>query len=223
MGSTPRHGSATAGMMSSRTRVVWCALVLSMLGGSGLLVALDGGRRGALDGMALPALAASGAPVSLESIFETRAGLERARWRAIVIHHAATPYATPESLDRAHREIGLQSLGHHFVIGNGNGMGDGEVHLSERWLDQHPGAHAAGRNADWYDRHSIGICLVGHGDRRPFTRAQIQRLAQLVVALARELDIPAENVLLHSDIAPTTDPGWHFPEAAFRELVAARL
>jgi len=194
-----------------------------MLGGAGLLVALDGGHRVGLDGLALPALAASGRPVSLESVFETRAGLERARWGAIVIHHSATPYATAESLDLAHRELGLTELGYHFVIGNGNGLGDGQVHIGSRWLDQAPGAHAAGEHADWYDRHSIGICLVGNGDRRPFTRAQIQRLTQLVIALARELGIPPERILLHSDIAPTTDPGWNFPEGAFRELVAGRL
>ncbi|MFG0327381.1 MAG: peptidoglycan recognition family protein [Phycisphaerales bacterium JB037] len=203
--------------LSARTKVVWSALVLSMVGGAGLLVAVDGGAGLTLDGAALPSLAVSNQPASVEAIFDTREPLDRERWQSIVIHHSGTPYATPESLDRDHRAMGLHGLGYHFVIGSGDGLGDGEVHVGARWLNQQPGAHAAGPYADWYDRHSIGICLVGHGDRRPFTRAQLQRLTQLVSALARELDIPPDRILLHSDIASTTDPGWHFPEAAFRE------
>lgn len=209
--------------MATRTKIVWGALLISMSGCAGLLMLSSSGSGSSLRGLSLTPLVASGAPTSIEGVFETRVPVDHQRWQSIVIHHSRSPYGSPESLDREHRAMNLQGLGYHFVIGNGNGMGDGEIHIGARWLDQRTGAHAGGQRADWYDDHSIGICLVGNGDRRPFSRAQIARLVQLTTALARQLDIPADAIVLHSDIAPTSDPGWYFPEAAFREQLAVQM
>ena len=79
--------------------------------------------------------------------------------------------------------------------------------------------YAAGPDAAWHNRHAISICLVGNGDRRPFTSRQLGRLAQLVSVLAAEFGVPDQRVVLHSDIAGVSDPGKLFPDAAFREQV----
>lgn len=186
--------------------------------GAGLLLVAgpeSSPRRGAI-----PVLADMGEVGSLENALSTHKPIDRERWRAIVIHHSGTPFETAETLDRKHRAMGLRGLGHHFVIGSGNGLGDGQVLTGFRWLEQLPGAHASGPQADWYDRHAISICLVGHGDRRAFSTAQIARTRQIVTALIAELGLSPADVVLHSAIAPTTDPGWHFPEAWFREQLA---
>lgn len=201
--------------------MVWVSLVMAMTGGAGLLMAMDAEAARGGSPISAPALAAT-APASVEGVLEVAPGVSVGRWKAIVIHHSGTPYGSMESLDRQAREMNLRGLGHHFVIGNGSGLRDGEVVAGYRWIRQLPGAHASGEHASWYDRNSIGICLVGDGDRRPFTAAQVRRLAQLVSTLMVELEIPAEAVVLHSEIAPTTDPGWHFPEAALREQLASR-
>lgn len=208
-----------------RSAIVWASLIASMTGAGGLLLALDGGGRSPLDGMRLPgasALMAVNRPRSIEAVLATREPLDRERWLSIMVHHSGAAFGTAESLERDARAIGLRGLGHHFVIGNGNGMGDGEVFVGRRWLEQAPGAHAVGEpeRADWYNRHAISICLVGDGNRREFTQAQMQRLAELVLTLARELRIPPEQVLLHSDTTGVPDPGVRFPAAAFRELAA---
>ncbi len=200
---------------ASRTRVVWAALAVGMTAVTGLLAVVDPGSSFGRGGVSLPALAAAAGSTSLETVFETRSP-EQA-WKAIVIHHAATPFATPESLDELHREQGLTGLGHHFIIGNSNGLADGEIHVGYRWLDQLPGAHAGGEHGAWYNRHAIGIVLAGNGDRRNFTDQQIARLVDLVASLCERYEIPSESVLLHSDIAQTTSPGRYFPEATFRE------
>jgi N-acetyl-anhydromuramyl-L-alanine amidase AmpD len=99
-------------------------------------------------------------------------------------------------------------------------MSDGEIYVGYRWMDQLPGAHAGGKNGDNLNLHTISICLVGDGNRRSFSRLQYERLVQLTGALCRELNIPANHVYLHSDVAPTTDPGALFPTADFRREIA---
>lgn len=212
-----RKSARSGAVVSRRARTVWMSLLATMTLVGGLLWALDTREGPRLGGRALPALVASGTPGSLESIFNTRAPLDAERWKAIVIHHSASPFGTAESLGAQARSAGLQGLGHHFVIGNGNGMDDGEVHVGYRWLEQIPGAHTAGPEGDWYNRHAVGICLVGNFDRQRPTPAQMRRLGELLRALQGRLNIPAERVYLHRDLAPTTSPGRLFPALSLRD------
>lgn len=215
-----RAGHAKA-PISRRAGMVWGVLVGAMTCSASLLMALDRGAAPRMDGLTLaPLMASAGVTPSIEAVLQTRAPLDHERWQAIVIHHSGSPVGKPATIDADHRRLNLKGLGYHFVIGNGEGMEDGEVHVGYRWMDQVPGAHAAGDNAEWYNLHSIGICLVGDGDRGAFTDEQLRRLLDLVNALAREFKIPRDRIYLHSDIAPTNDPGRLFPAALFREQVA---
>ncbi len=199
------------------------SLVGAMTLVGGLLLALDRAPSANLGGLALPPLLATGSPRSIEAVFSApKAGIEKGRWQAIVIHHSGSPVGTPASLESQALAQNLKGLGYQFVIGNGKGIGDGELHISRRWIDQTPGAHAGGENADWLNTYSIGICLIGNLNRDTISQAQWDRLMELVTSLSRELGIPAERVYLHSDVAPTTDPGSFFPTALFREELAAR-
>ncbi|MFG0286328.1 MAG: peptidoglycan recognition family protein [Phycisphaerales bacterium JB039] len=204
-----------------RGTVVWSAFGASMLAGGALLASLDRGPSPMVGGRALVPMMASEAPTSIEAIFTAPASLDRDRWNAIVIHHSGKPYGTPSSIAAEHRARNLVGLGFHFVIGNGRGITDGELHVGYRWLDQLPGAHVSGPQQAEYNEHSIGVCVVGDGERGGFTDAQVDRLSQLVEALMRELEIPGSRVLLHSDLAETADPGPFFPEALLRERLAA--
>ena len=103
---------------------------------------------------------------------------------------------------------------------NGNGMRNGEVHVGYRWLEQLPGAHAGGARGDEHNLHSISICLVGDGNRRSFTQQQYESLVELTTALCREMNIPRDHVFLHSQIAPTSDPGALFSTANFRQALS---
>jgi len=193
-------------------------LLAAMTGVGGLLFALSGGTPGpTADGLSLPPLLATRGPRTLESIFQTPAALTAGRWSAIVIHDSGTGAGSTASLEQQAKAMNLKGLGYHFVVGNGKGMDDGELHVGRRWLDQLPGAHAAGSKADWFNQNAIGICLVGDGDRRGFTAEQMTRLTELVAALQSELGIPANRVYLHRDIAPTPSPGRYFPAAAFQQ------
>lgn len=213
--------------ISRRTRVVWGAFGAAMALACGVLVLGDAQGPRPVPAMAVVTSAAADAGMA-----PREAPLDRSRWNAIVIHHSGSPAGDAGSIARMHGSEGLAGLGYHFVIGNGQGMPDGQVEVGPRWNRQLPGAHvaSAGRvgadvrmaarsNAtpDELNLHAIGICLVGNGDRREFTDRQIEELASLVRRIQRTLDIPSERVFLHSDVSQTTSPGRYFPTARFEE------
>ncbi|MGE3107233.1 MAG: peptidoglycan recognition family protein [Phycisphaerales bacterium] len=205
-----------------RTKVVWLSLLGAMTTVGGMLLAVEGRPAPRVDGMSFAPLAAAGTPNVIESVFRTRTPLDKGRWTGIVIHHSNSPLGNATTIAAEHEAMGLRGLGHHFIIGNGNGMPNGELYVGFRWLEQLPGAHAGGPKGDEHNLHSISICLVGDGNRRSFTGAQYDRLIELTTALCRELDIPPDHVYLHSQIAPTNDPGALFPIAEFRRDIAKR-
>lgn len=209
-----------AAPVSPRSKIVWGALALSMSTVGGLLWMLQGGPSVRMEGLSLPPMVAAAGPTSIEAIFRTRQAPQEQRWQAIVIHHSGSVVGSPAAIDTQHKSMSLDGLGYHFVIGNGSGFGDGDIHVGYRWLDQLPGAHVGGEHGEWYNRNAIGICLIGDGQRRGFTDQQSRRLVQLVSSLSDRLGIPPERVYLHSDLAPTNSPGRLFPEAAFREQLA---
>lgn len=186
---------------------------LLLLGGGGG----DGGPRGFVAAASAPSetIAASWDGAANDPIAPREAALDRGRWTSIVIHHSGSPAGDAESIEREHLSYGFAGLGYHFIIGNGHGLGDGTIFVGPRWNRQQPGAHASGPQGAWLNEHSIGICLVGNGDRRSFSDRQIRELVALVRRLQQTLGIPATEVHLHSDVASTTSPGRFFPVAEF--------
>lgn len=137
-------------------------------------------------------------------------------WKHIVIHHTATSTGSVESIHEAHLKKKDKNgnpwlgIGYHFVIGNGNGMGDGEVEPTFRWKQQMQGAHAGGSNPE-YNQVGIGVCLVGNFEETPPTDAQRAAVRRLVQSLKSEYHIPASNVIGHKDVRTTECPGKLFP------------
>ncbi|MEM7756390.1 MAG: peptidoglycan recognition family protein [Planctomycetota bacterium] len=201
--------------------MIWSAFAASMVVVTGVLSLIGGPQSATAGGRVLTPLAQlEGGAATMESAVRTEVPIEADRWTAIVVHHSASFADSPATIDDRHRRAGLASLGYHFVIGDGARMGDGDVHVGERWLAQQPGAHVAGVRGAEYNASSIGVCLVGDGDRRRPTDAQIRGLVRLVTDLAQRLDIPRERIVLHSDLARTTSPGRLFPASMFYEQIA---
>ncbi|MCA9274917.1 MAG: N-acetylmuramoyl-L-alanine amidase [Phycisphaerales bacterium] len=206
---------------SMRTKVVWSVLGVGMTVGIGLLSALDSGSSARTGGRSLAPLMGIERSVGMDSIFQTATPIADNRWNSIVIVHSGQPAGSAEDIASEHKSLGYDGLGFHFVVGNGKRMGDGEIHVGYRWLDQQPGADLSGVNSSFTSASAIEICLVGDGDRRPFSDEQLYRLAQLVHALSDELGIPADRVLLHKDLGGTSSPGQFFPRSEFEQLLAS--
>ncbi|MDF1810288.1 MAG: peptidoglycan recognition family protein [Phycisphaerales bacterium] len=204
-----------------RTKIVWSVFGAGMTLGVALLAMLDPGVQSAGGaGVSLSPLMGIKGSLGMDSIFQTAEQIEDARWSSIVIVHSGSPAGSAADISQEHRELGYDGLGFHFVIGNGTRMGDGEIHVGYRWINQRDGAQLAGAGAGFNSSGVIEICLVGDGDRRPFTDEQLHRLAQVVTSLAERLEIPSDQIYLHHDLAGTTSPGKYFPQAEFEQMLA---
>lgn len=199
-----------------RSHVVSASLVGAMLVVGAGLAALDrSSRPTAPESVTLPALMAAAVEApKIDAIFRTNVPIQKGRWQAIVIHHSASPFATSESLSSA---TGGRQTAFQFVIGNGNGMGDGDLHVGSSWMDQTAGRHSSGKFGPWLNQNAIAICLVGDGNRKPFSGEQLDQLVRLTNTLAKEFGIDRQKIYLPSDLDPSSkNPGSNFPAAQFR-------
>ena len=135
------------------------------------------------------------------------------RWTHIIVHHTGAAMGSPASIDRYHREERKweNGLGYHFLIGNGKGMDDGEVHMTRRWLEQLDGAHIKkirdGREKS--NSYCIGVALVGNFEETLATPKQLASLRGVLSFLAREYGIAPDAIFGHGQAAanPTACPG----------------
>lgn len=137
------------------------------------------------------------------------------KWKYIVVHHSATESGSAVGMDRYHREERHMEngLAYHFVIGNGHGMGDGEISIGKRWREQLDGGHLASESLN---AKSIGICLVGNFDQERPTQKQMAGLEALVNYLLRRCRLAPSAIKTHQQINPihTRCPGRNFPSKA---------
>jgi N-acetyl-anhydromuramyl-L-alanine amidase AmpD len=136
-------------------------------------------------------------------------------WRYIVLHHSAADSGNYDQIDSEHRKVlGLDGCGYHFVIGNGNGSGDGQIEVAQRWSSQKQGVHCRNARSHDVDEYGIGICLVGDLDKEPPTPRQIAAAKALIAHLSTRYNIAQARVQTHSHLAATKTvcPGRHFPD-----------
>lgn len=183
--------------------VVTLAGVLTLT--SALLLALS---RPPLAPEAASALYAIDAPTSMDVIFDTKIPPTSTRWKYIFIHHSATASGNATTLSE-----NTGGLVDHFVIGNGDGCGDGEIQIGQRWNQQTAAGQLAGVKD--MDPSCISICLVGDFDRTLPTPAQMRHLSQLVTTLQARLRIPSNSIIMVNQPNSAAAVGHYFPINAF--------
>jgi hypothetical protein len=196
---------------SQRKVVVFAALLAVMTATSALLLALAPAPLTA--GAAGSVLFAAGTPDSLDAIFETSTPVEPGRWRSVYIHQSRSVGGNASTLGES-----AGGLADHFVIGNGDGCGDGEVQIAQRWHRQASAGRIDERTT--VDPSCISICLIGDFNHARPTRTQVLRLTQLVTALQERCGIEPGNVHLIDGTSPAAGTkagvGRHFPAASLR-------
>jgi len=149
---------------------------------------------------------------------------DRRKWHGIVIHHSAVAYGDAAHENKYHKSLGWNGLGYHFVINNGvykNGYGrrDGRVEVGYRWRKQETGSHCRpnGDHANYWNKHTIGICLIGNFEKTRPTSRQMKSLVELVSFLQKRYNIPKSRIKAHGDIKATKCPGRNFSMAGFKQ------
>jgi len=134
------------------------------------------------------------------------------RWEGIVIHHSGSYAGNAQEFDRWHRQLDWDGLGYHFIIDNGHGGPDGRVEVGYRWRQQLTGAHCREDQGDdnYWNEHTIGICLVGNFEQHPPSVAQYESLVELIQFIQVRYGIASNKIIGHSDVKPTACPGRFF-------------
>ena len=148
------------------------------------------------------------------------ANLPARTWKYIVVHHTATAGGGPEGIDRHHRvEMKMPNgLAYHFLIGNGQGFGDGEIYASRRWREQLNGGHVRGLELN---EVSLGIALVGNFEETAPTDRQIAALKGLLAILGARTGLGPADLHGHGAMngQKTACPGRYFPVDAFAAAI----
>lgn len=123
----------------------------------------------------------------------------------IIIHHTAQD--SLQQTINTFTKTKTQVSAHYVISENGKVV----QMLNDYLRAWHAGASTWGKNTD-LNSSSIGIELDNNGFK-PFTEAQIGSLLALLTKLKKDYNIPTQNILGHSDIAPgrKQDPSAFFP------------
>lgn len=122
---------------------------------------------------------------------------------AIVVHCSATRAGQDvraSDIDKWHKERGFKMIGYNYVIDL-----DGTVEIGRPLTMDGAHCNTAGTSGKSYNKHSIGICIVGGLDENgnpADTRTDAQKLscANLIAQLEMEYNIV--DVLGHRDASP---------------------
>lgn len=167
------------------------------------------------DASSQPTAAASALPRSIQRAI-AKAKVQPGRWKYIVIHHSGVDTGTVKSMDHYHHDVKHMEhgLAYHFVIGNGNGMDNGEIAAGRRWTKQLAGGHLA---SEAQNEIALGICLVGNFDEHRPNGKQMESLRALIEALLARCDLSPSAVKTHQqiNIVHTRCPGSKFPAQSF--------
>ncbi|MGV2433126.1 MAG UNVERIFIED_CONTAM: N-acetylmuramoyl-L-alanine amidase [Rickettsiaceae bacterium] len=122
----------------------------------------------------------------------------------IILHY--TQMESDAALERlCSEEAGVSS--HYFIHKNG----DIYNLVEDKYIAWHAGV-SYWKGLDKLNNHSIGIEIDNLGNEK-FTDIQIDSVINLCKMLQSKYNIPSENIIGHSDIAPDRklDPGIFFP------------
>lgn len=108
-----------------------------------------------------------------------QAPVKKGRWRYIIVHNSGTRQGNARIFNTYHLKTRKMKngLAYHFVIGNGNSSGNGQIEIGSRWTRQINGGHVA---SDYLNNIALGICFVGDFNRDRPTAAQLAALEELI-------------------------------------------
>ena len=197
----------SARKLSKRTQNVWAAFFVTI---ASAMFVLQISSKPNKTGLMAMLVSIEERPTE-DPLFSSIGKADGAAGSSIVNHHLGQPTGTVEEIHRNHQNSGLEGLGYHFVIGNGYGIDDGLIHLGYRWLNQTPCARLASADPALWNNGVISICLVGNGNRRPFSEPQLVQLHDLSIDcnsdyqyLSRKYCWQTKSTTVHNPLVDTS-------------------
>jgi hypothetical protein len=161
-------------------------------------------------------LLASETTPSFDELYDqTAVSVESHRWNYIYIHHSNTTAGNSQTLAGSENVMPPD----HFLIGNGEGCGDGDIEVGSRWQQQLAPGRTPG--SDWIVQNCISICIVGDFNKARPTPLQQRQLIELVQSLRSRLHIPADRVFFDQKPDSAAGIGAYFPANDFRREIAS--
>ena len=108
------------------------------------------------------------------------------QWQRVILHGTGSSQGTPRLLQRYHADVQGVPEGRawHFIIGNGNGTGDGHIEATEGWKRGVPAASGRDPGTRYT---SISVCLAGDFHAHGPTEGQLEALKELMDYLGIKL------------------------------------
>ncbi len=123
----------------------------------------------------------------------------------IVLHNNGVAGRDIANIRRTHKAKGWSDVGYHYVIKE-----DGTIQRGRP--ESKSGAHAQGLNTN-----SIGICLIGNGNKQKFTEDQMDALYCKLVELIEAY--PDAKVIGHREVNPYVAKKYHTKKACPGKLI----
>jgi hypothetical protein len=168
-----------------------------------------------LSPQATSTLLASETTQSFDELYEqTAVTVDPHRWNYIYIHHSNSSAGNSHLLAGSDGALAPD----HFLIGNGDGCGDGDIEVGRRWQQQLPPGTTPG--ADWIVQNCVSICVVGDFNKARPTPMQQRQLIELVQSLRARLHIPVDRVFWDQKPESAAGIGSYFPANDFKREIA---
>jgi hypothetical protein len=113
--------------------------------------------------------------------------VQPAAWNRVEVYYSRTTSGNAQDLAVVSSLRGTPRADFHFVIGNGKGVGDGQIQYTDNWTKQ------------LTDNGIIRICVVADLYNSPATDYQIRRTTALVDALSRKFNIKTQYIRYPAD------------------------
>lgn len=101
----------------------------------------------------------------------------------LVIHCSDSRFGERNLIDQWHKQRGFRTIGYHYIITNGH------LHNTRKYRSEYDGVIQVGRpvaeagaHVKGYNKHSIGICLIG---KHHFTEKQFTELRGLITEIKK--------------------------------------
>lgn len=175
--------------MSNRERTsrVIISLIASMTVGALVLMALD--NHSITAGAFSLASYTNLSPVEKIASDSLRSKVQQ--WDYIEVYYSGTISGNVDQLAKFAGLSSSEEVNFHFLVCNGTGCQDGRIQATARWNSQ----AAALPATNWTGpSQTIRICVVADGVRALATDTQIQRTTDMAESLAREFNIPKDNI-----------------------------